>query len=145
MHPAAEKFFAMSKEQQRAVHLRLCEQALGVWQRHYSPGTRPTYQETITGTVQELDVDLPSEALACSRAGKDQAQVQSRYSEPITALQDDDLVLPEQALYAYYAIYNLFRAHVIGVPLDPWLIVNQALSALGPEADVALERAVDKR
>jgi hypothetical protein len=116
-----------------------------VWQRHYSPGTRPTYQETITGTVQELDVDLRSEAMAYSRAGKDQAQVQSCYSEPIVALQDDDLVLTEQALYAYCAIYNLFRTYVIGVPLDAWLIVNQALSSLGPEADVALERAVDKR
>ena len=57
--------------------------------------------------------------------------IQKKYREPICALQDDDWVLPEEASYAYYAIYNFFQKYALGKPIDDWLIVNQALSSLG--------------
>ena len=134
----------MSAEQQRLVHLFLCEHALEVWEQHYPPGTRSSYQETVTGTIQELDVGLPREALGSIKKGKDIANIASRYSEPKVALQDDDVKFPEDAEFAYYAIYNAFQLHVVGEKIDTWLIVNQALSTVEPsQVLVALQNAVN--
>lgn len=36
----------------------------------------------------------------------------------------------ESAEFAYYALYNGFRLHVLGQNVDSWLVVNQALSAV---------------
>ena len=55
--------------------------------------------------------------------------VERRYAEPITALQDEDFVLPDHIAYSYYAIYNLFRKYALRMDIDSWLIVNQALSS----------------
>jgi hypothetical protein len=61
----------------------------------------------------------------------------------LVALQDDDLRLPEKAEFAYYSIRNLFVAKVLRRPIDPWLVVNQALSAIGEDKGIAaLEDAV---
>jgi len=77
----------------------------------------------------EVDIGLPADALRSARAGVDLANVASRYREPIVAMQDDDLNFPEPVEFAYYAIYNCFRKHACGEDIDPWLIVNQALSS----------------
>lgn len=136
MHPAAEIYFGMSVEQKRMVHIRLCEAALAVWENSLSG--QVTYIETVTGSLQTLDWQLPREALASIRAGNDLALIQSRYHEPIVALHDEDLVLPDKAEFAFYAIYNAFRLHVMGDQFDSWLIVNQALATVEPEARESL-------
>jgi hypothetical protein len=128
MHATVAAFMAMSAEQQRAVHLKLCEHALQVWEEYFPPGSTLTYRESVVGISQELETGLPREALASIREGRDLADIKSAYCEPIVALQDDDLKLPDPALYAYYAIYNAFRLHALGKVVDPWLIVKQALS-----------------
>ena len=133
MHPSAATFLAMPIEQQRAVHLRLLDHALRVWERHCSTTVNFTYRETVAGTIQELDVWLPSEALAAVREQRDQANIAVRYREPVASLQDADLGLPEAAEFAYFAIYNAFLLHVVGRKIDPWLVVNQVLSAVGQE------------
>jgi hypothetical protein len=144
MHPTAANFCAMSAEQQRLVHLRLLDHALKIWEQHYPAGGRPTYRETVTGTIQELDVQLPFEALTAVREQCDLANIAVRYQEPIVSLQDCDLKLPEAAEFAYYAIYNAFRLHAMGCKIDPWLVVNQVLSAVGEEQAVSvLEAAVN--
>jgi sulfur relay (sulfurtransferase) DsrF/TusC family protein len=89
------------------------------------------YQESVAGSTQTLDCLLPREALAAVRAGTDAASIGQRYLEPIAALQDDDLVLPEAAQFAYYAIYNVFQRYVRERKMDEWTIVNQALASAG--------------
>ena len=143
MDSSASTFLAMSANQQRVVHLRLLERAVSVWEEHYPPNSCPTYQETVTGTIQELDVGLPREALTAIHKLCDLANIAGRYREPIVALQDDDLELPDPVEFAYYAVYNAFRLHVLGRDIDPWLVVNQALSAVGLEqASTVLDAAI---
>ncbi|WP_157616950.1 hypothetical protein [Rhodanobacter sp. Soil772] len=134
----------MSSEQQRTVHLRLLDHAMVVWEQYFSSGANPTYVESVAGTIQALDVRLPSEALAAIRERHDQANIAARYREPIVSLQDSDLVLPESAEFAYYAVYNAFCLHVVGRKVDPWTIVNQVLSAVGVEQAIpVLDAAVN--
>ena len=144
MHPTAATFLAMSSEQQRAVHLRLLDHALAIWRQYFSAVAKPTYIESVAGTTQELDVRLPSEALAAIHEQRDQANIAARYREPIVSLRDSDLVLPESAEFAYYAVYNAFCLYVVGRKIDPWTIVNQVLSAVGEEQAISvLDAAVN--
>lgn len=134
----------MTKERQRSVHLRLLDKALLVWERQFPAGSVCRYRESVAGTVQLLDVRLPREAFKAIQDGRDLANIETRYLEPITGLQDGDLKLPDNALFAYYAVYNAFRLHVAGETLDPWIIVKQSLSALGnDDAEAALQAALD--
>jgi hypothetical protein len=143
MHSTAATFLSMPVEQQRAVHLRLLDHALRVWEQHCAATLNFTYRETAAGTVQELDILLPSEALAAVREQCDRANIAARYLEPVVSLQDADLKLPEAAELAYFAIYNAFLLHVVGRKIDPWLVVNQVLSAIGQEQAVpVLDAAV---
>jgi hypothetical protein len=130
MHATIEAFMAMSAEQKRSVHLQLCGHALKVWEKHFPPGSGLAYRESVVGTLQFLETGLPREALESIREGRDLAYIEDAYGEPIAALYDDDLKLPEPAMYAYYAIYNAFQLHVLGKAVDPLLIVKQALSAV---------------
>ena len=138
IHPAAQAFMSMSAEQKQTVHLRVCERALEVWEQHFPRGSVFTYRESVAGTTQELDVLLPTEALISIRNGRDLANIESRYREPIAALHDLDLELPDKAEFAYYAIYNAFNLYVCAKPMDEWLIVNQALSSVGENNAVRL-------
>jgi len=67
-----------------------------------------------------------------------------RYREPIVALHDGDLDLPDTIEYAYYSLYNLFRKYTGIEDIDDWLIVNQAISSEADETRWAalLEAAI---
>ena len=144
MHPSAQSFLSMPPAAKRLVHLRLCEQALSVWERHFPPGSEVIYRESVAGSSQELDVLLPHEALASIRAGKDDFGISQRFQEPLAALHDGDLEIPEDAEFAFYAIRNAFQLHVVGKPTDDWLIVNQACSAVGEARAVeVLQEAIE--
>jgi hypothetical protein len=137
MSSLLEMFHALPAESRREVHLDLCAQALRVWQSYCHSEGIQKYFETVCGTQQTVDSTLPEDALCSVVEGKDTRKVQVRYREPICAMQDDDLELPDDLELAYYSIYNLFRKYVLADPIDDWLIVNQALSAHGESADVA--------
>jgi hypothetical protein len=151
MRPLAEEFFALPADRRRRVHLELCRGALEVWTRYCRERPRIEYTDSVVGLGHVLDAALPGEALRTVELGADPADVKARYGEPIVALQDDDLELPEEIEFAYYAIHNLFLRYGLAEPIDDWLIVNQAVSALGVHAagaqgawDAALEAALLK-
>ena len=124
----ANEFFALSPEQRRSVHFILCEHALGKWNLYAKAQNKIEYLETVAGTRQEVDKNLPFDSFSSALQGIDLLNIAERYQEPIVALQDDDLTLPENITFAYYAIYNLFKKYVKIEVIDDWLIVNQALS-----------------
>jgi len=125
----AESFPQLTAASQRQVHLSLCEHALAHWTNYVRTHASLRYIDSVVGMQHEVDIGLPADALRSARAGVDLANVASRYREPIVAMQDDDLNFPEPVEFAYYAIYNCFRKHACGEDIDPWLIVNQALSS----------------
>ncbi|WP_181698015.1 hypothetical protein [Nocardia sp. GTS18] len=140
-----ERFLRLGTDHRRQVHLSLCADVLPTW-TDYVRG-KPSalrYRDSVVGMRHHVDVELPIDALGAARAGVDFANISSRYLEPITALQDDDLAFPDPVEFAYYAIYNCFRKYVSGEEIADWLIVNQALAVHDPgEAAQRLTRAVD--
>jgi hypothetical protein len=141
MHPAAARYLAMNIAGQKQVQIFLCNRALQVWERMVPDDLN--YCESVAGSRQVLDAHLPREALESVLTGKDGREIDARYREPLVAMQDDDVQLPKEAEFAYYAIYNLFAAHALHNTNDPWLVLNQALAAIGGEKAIsALEAAV---
>lgn len=135
MEHLAEKFFAMPEEKRRLVLLNLCRRALAVWESHFPPGSKQSYEESVTGTTQTLEIDLPREALQELVDSELHANVQARYGEPIVALQDLDMKFPDSAELAYFAIYNAHRLYRQGTLIEEKLVLNQALSCL-PKAEM---------
>jgi hypothetical protein len=143
MSPLAVQFYSLAPDQQRLVVIPLLEKALEVWEQYYSPGTRPTYQESITGSIQELDTDLPREAWEAIIAGTDTNGIAMRYLEPIVALRDEDMQVPEPAEFAYYAIYNAYQRYIRHESVGDNVLINQILSSLPEEqAEGAFREAV---
>jgi hypothetical protein len=125
----ADSFFALTPEQRRTIHFALCEFALQKWNAYISTRTHIKYIDSVVGTQQEVDLQLPVEAFESARQGIDCRNIAHRYLEPITALQDDDLTFPSHITFAYYALYNLFKKYTQTEAIDDWLIVNQALAS----------------
>ena len=144
MKSIADEFYALTPEQRRTVHFALCEHALQIWRQYVSAQTRIEYTESLVGTHQIVDQQLPVDALESAKRSVDVRQVGKRYREPIAALHDDDLVFPQNIIFAYYALYNLFRKYVQGESVDDWLIVNQAISSEKDEQawEVLLTKAI---
>jgi hypothetical protein len=130
MKPLARRYLELTPEQQRRVHLRLCERALEAWESHVAREGETVYIDSVVGMRHVVDAALPRLALAAAREGEDRGGIAHRYLEPITALQDDDLEFPGQVEMAYYALYNLFEKYALGAEVDGWLIANQALASL---------------
>lgn len=132
-----ERFHALPTELRKQIQLDLCTRAFHLWLEYCRTRDSLIYVETVCGTQQMIDRLLPEDAIRCVVQHKDALKVRERYREPICALQDCDLELPDDVELAYYSIYNLFRKYVLGDPIDDWLIVNQSLSAHGKSADVS--------
>jgi APA family basic amino acid/polyamine antiporter len=130
-----ESFRALSAPQRRAVHEELAERALQTWEAYARSRAPITYQESVVGTAQVVELDLPARALAAVRSGQDVTAIEQRYREPITALQDMDLELPDPVGFAYYAVYNLFRRYALQEPIEDGLILDQACSSLPDEQE----------
>src|SRR5579859_272570 len=128
MSSLGEQFLGLTPARKRVVHLALCEHALAKWIAYTRLHGEITYMETVCGTIQSVDAELPKDALECAKQRRDIANVHERYREPIVALQDHDLEFPGAVEFAYYSIYNLFRKYAGAEDVDDWLIVNQALS-----------------
>ncbi|MBI3396348.1 MAG: hypothetical protein HY042_10975 [Spirochaetia bacterium] len=132
-HPAVSQFFEMPPDKKKAVQIFLCRFALQTWQEYCREKGTIEYVEMVVGSYQTVDPDLPRDALLVVTGEADPALVGSRFNEPVTALEDEDLRVPENIRYAYYSIYNLFEKYVTGRDVDDWLIVNQAVSATEDE------------
>jgi hypothetical protein len=132
MATPAQRFRELSPARRRFVHDTLAQYALGRWQAFAESRKGIVYYETVAGTRQVVDKRLPADALAAVRTGEGIDDVATRYQEPICALQDEDLSLPDTVEFAYYAIYNYFRRYALKTEIDDWILVNQALSS---EAD----------
>jgi hypothetical protein len=111
-----------------------CSYAADVWER-YAEGGSVTYTDGVVGMQHVLDMTLPARALAAvdrKLAGDHVApeEIWSAYREPITALQDEDLDLPDDIARAYRAIYNLFGLVFKRLILydDGDIIIQQALT-----------------
>jgi hypothetical protein len=137
MPPLTDRFLMLPTDLRKAVHIDLCKDALRVWAGYCREHEYLDYVESVCGTSQKVDQDLPEAAIRSVLAGKDIENVAVRYQEPIAAMQDDDLEFPDDVEFAYYAIYNLFNRYVSDRIGDDWVIVNQALSAHGKGADYA--------
>lgn len=129
MSNLTETFLDLNDEQRRRVHFTLCQNALKVWEDYVAQFENIVYFESVVGTRQIVDKSLPKEALEAAIDGQDTKNIDWRYAEPISAMQDTDLEFPGHVELAYYAIYNLFNKYVLGKNIDDWLICNQALSA----------------
>lgn len=141
-----EEFLNLSVEKRRFVHLELCENALSVLENYFAENSEIKYVESVVGTLQIFDAKLPPDALDAARNGENLHNVDYRFAEPISALQDDDLELPDNIELAFYSIYNLFQKYVMKRQIDDWIIVNQALSAeVEPEKwTEMLKKAIEK-
>lgn len=144
MSTLAHQFLALSPGQKRTVHFVLCKYALGKWLEYVAPRGQVRYIETVCGTKQVVDNNLPKEAFESAQSGRDLGNVDERYGEPIAAMQDDDLAFPEPVKFAYYAIHNLFLKYARHEAIDDWLIVNQAVSSETDESkwESLLEEAI---
>ena len=134
MRDLRAEFLALPDAARREVQMRLGALALERWRSWLASGPELEYTESVVGTRQRLDPDLPAELLAAAGAGCDRGRLAARLLEPLAALQDGDLELPREAEFAFYALSNLFRRRALGEATDDWLVVGQALAALGPEA-----------
>jgi hypothetical protein len=142
MNSPAQTFMKLSTDEKKKVHIILCEKSLIKWNEYVSNFDEINYTETVCGTNQTVDKNLPSEAINSVKMNIDITNIKDRYSEPIVALQDDDLEFPENIELAYYSIYNLFRKYICCENIEDWLIVNQALSSLDNDKivkDILLE------
>ncbi len=132
MQTLRHQFMALSLQQKRSVHLDLCEHALKQWKSYVQSRGKITYVDGVCGTRQVVNAGLPNDAVESVMRGCNIADVEQRYLEPITAMEDFDLEFPDHIEFAYYSIYNLFKKYGVQANVDDWLIVNQALSS---EAD----------
>ncbi|MEM9089445.1 MAG: hypothetical protein AAGC93_11955 [Cyanobacteria bacterium P01_F01_bin.53] len=148
MNTLATQFHELSGSEKRKVHLSLGEHALSKWREFCATHPRMDYVETVCGTHQTVDTQLPADAFQSAREGRDIKNVAKRYQEPIVAIQDDDLIFPDPTTFAYYALYNLFNKYAKHKSVDDWLIVNQALSSEQNESqwqpllDDAIKKAI---
>ncbi|GAB4111052.1 MAG: hypothetical protein Fur005_26420 [Roseiflexaceae bacterium] len=129
-----DQFRACTPAQRRRAIEWLCWQALTVWEAFLSEQEPLRYHDSVVGMQHRVDAVLPREALRyLQQGGADhiRADLNYRYLEPITALQDGDLELPMPIEYSYYAIYNLFQKYAEQRSIDDWLIANQALASMG--------------
>ena len=129
MEALRERFLALPPAARRAVHDQIIDQAVARWIAYARREGPIRYRESVVGTEQVVDVDLPADAIAAVRSGVDAASVDRRYGEPMAALQDGDLVFPDPVAFGYYGIRNYFGTYALHEEVDDWLLVTQAGSS----------------
>lgn len=165
----AQRFLGLNLKQQKSVEIDLCQRVLQIWQSYAEEQTHGAqrewqYFDGVVGMLHSVDIHLPARALQSVKGARSSVQklnpeaelgaelraelqeLSQAYQEPIVALQDQDWELPEPILYAYYAIYNLWRKYVLQQSFETLLIVNQALSSLSSSEDefLLLETLLEK-
>lgn len=138
----AQRFNQLPESGKKQVHRHVCWMTLLAWQRFANQIQEINYVDSVVGMAHKMDLGLPFDAfdvifnpLAPAIRRERIAALKERYLEPLSALQDGDLELPNQIEPGYYAIYNAFAKYALGRTIDDWLIVNQALSVSSDESD----------
>ena len=122
-------FQKLAADEKRMAHIILCEFALDKWNEYVSANGEIRYIETVCGTERIIEKSLPADAIGSVKMKREDPRIEERLREPITAIRDGDLELPETMKFALHSFYNLYRKYMRGDDIDDWLIVNQALSA----------------
>jgi hypothetical protein len=60
----AQAYLQLAPEQQRRVHLRLCERALEVWRAYAASEGEIRYVDSVVGMRHTVEAGLPALALA---------------------------------------------------------------------------------
>lgn len=140
-----QHFLQLEPKQQLIALYAGGQLALGVWQDYIKEEGEIVYIDSVAAMQHIVDSDLPVRALELIRQktlllpmqADAEQDIWDEYTEPIVALQDDDLEFPTAVEYAYYTIYNLFSYCFIPkrqVTLE--LLVNQIISCqLGDDGD----------
>ena len=71
----SEEFFALTPKQRRSAHILLCEHALEKWITYVATQDSIEYMESITGTRQEVDKQLPVDSLTSVKENLDARKV----------------------------------------------------------------------
>ena len=129
-------------EYRRFEALRLaCADALEVWRRYRKDGKPLEYRDGVVGMRHTVDDRLPERALDeidryLRGQPVDPTATDTEYSEPIVAMQDDDLDVPRPVAQAYYAVYNLYRI-VFRLPhaADDQVVLDQVAGSLDVDLD----------
>ncbi|MBI2333520.1 MAG: hypothetical protein HYU84_15425, partial [Chloroflexi bacterium] len=85
----ADEFFELNSERRRLVHFVLCEYALEKWNLYVTAFDKFEYVETVAGSHQEVDKQLPFDAFKAAKQGLKSRNIAKRYQEPIVAMQDE--------------------------------------------------------
>jgi hypothetical protein len=112
---------SLAKDKRLELALRLCDKAHPIWENYYITGNL-SYRDTTVGELHKVEKNLLNDALI------------EKFLEPITAIQDDDWILPYPVERTFYAIYNLIKGfkqeeNEFGELLH-YLSVNQAVDAI---------------
>ncbi|MEO8705731.1 MAG: hypothetical protein ABI867_37210 [Kofleriaceae bacterium] len=136
-----EEFTALPEYRRHEAMRVACAEALEVWRRYRHDGKPLEYVDSVIGIRHTVDDGLPQRALAevdAYLAGEyvDAKQSDADFTEPIVAMQDDDLDLPRPVAQAYYAIFNLHRI-VFRLPHVPedHVVLSQVASAVEVDVD----------
>ncbi|MFX0101377.1 MAG: hypothetical protein ACFFCS_17515 [Candidatus Hodarchaeota archaeon] len=123
-----------------------CQMALSVW-KDYTRDNTIQYIDSLVALEHVVENDLPMDAMNAIKSHidgkepKDVEEIDRRYREPITAMQDYDwystdefdlmdLHFPQHVEYAYYSIYNLFRLLFNDIiTIEEPVIINQFISS----------------
>jgi hypothetical protein len=123
-----------------------CLMSLSAW-KDYTKDQTIEYKDSLVGLDHVVENDLPIDAMDAVKlhiGGEEPANIEEinkRYMEPITAMQDYDwystegfdymdLNFPKHVEFAYYSIYNLFRlAFNKVVTIEESVIINQFISS----------------
>lgn len=124
-----ESFLDLNAHEKKQSQIKACTFALSVWKTYCAQRKEMIYSDSIVGMAHRVEKDLPEKALQAVIDGLVSPEITQAYREPIVALQDMDIDWPDQIEFAYYAIDNLYRKYALNLPIDDWLIINQALSS----------------
>jgi hypothetical protein len=136
-----EYCYSLESGELLTLALRLCDKAYPIWS-DYCKTSNLTYRDTVVGMSHTIEERLLSDALSLSHPlqtatgsfSKEQAILMEEFLEPITALEDDDWLLPRPVERVFFAVYNLlygFKEKKNSFDeLIHYLSVNQAVEAL---------------
>lgn len=105
----------LSYRSQCLCALIACERALAVWNAFVSSSDLE-YTDSVAGLHHEIDEELPLRVFFCVRENLENLgaefgfALQEEYLEPLAALGDGDLKMPENALEAFYSFHHLLAA-----------------------------------
>lgn len=129
LHYLVKKFHSLNEQEKKNVHILLCEHAVQQWNQYVKENQYIKYTDSVVGLNHVVDNSLLEDALKSVKCNVDSSDVESRFEEPIAAIDDDDLILPEHIRSSFLALYNLFEKYALSHSVDDSVILNFAVSS----------------